>query len=226
MQGQKLIECLPFKSLLQFMYPSFPTYPTTLCIFSGSSKRSGLSTKCLVSNQGEFDAKVAQSEPLTTKGISPPPFSRFSPSPHHALGVKVGNDGVLEFHAEILPFGTAPKAQTFQSQPQNDIPDQAMNPGISKETWTSVQDTIRSAKSADVCQGLGKPIVRQSSKELHNKTTQRAGVIRSGGEKGEDTVRARGLDIEFLTERRGTVEWIDRISRELRRESVSAEELK
>jgi len=41
-----------------------------------------------------------------------------------------------------------------------------MNPNMSEETWTSAQDTIGGATSADVHQGLGHPGSGQSSKEL------------------------------------------------------------
>jgi hypothetical protein len=41
-----------------------------------------------------------------------------------------------------------------------------MNPNISKETWTSAQDTINGATSADVHQGYGHPGSGQTSNEL------------------------------------------------------------
>ncbi|PVH87020.1 hypothetical protein DL98DRAFT_481045, partial [Cadophora sp. DSE1049] len=107
-----------------------------------------------ISNQGEFHSRVPPSEPLTTKG--------------HAPGVKVGNDAFPTFSAETLPAGTAPKDRTFQPNTQNAIPGQAMNPDVSKETWTSAESTIVGATSKDVDTGLGKPVGPQGSKELHH----------------------------------------------------------
>jgi hypothetical protein len=52
----------------------------------------------------------------------------------HAPGVKVGNDAAPEFNAQTLPAGTAPSDRTFAPNTQNEIPGQAMNPNISKET--------------------------------------------------------------------------------------------
>jgi hypothetical protein len=66
-----------------------------------------------------------------------------------------------------LPAGTAPSDQTFAPNTQNEIPGQAMNPDISKEPWTSAQDTIRGATSAGAHIGYGHPGSGQDSKELH-----------------------------------------------------------
>ena len=85
----------------------------------------------------------------------------------HAPGVKVGNDAAPEFNAQTLPAGTAPSDRTFAPNAQNEIPGQAMNPNISKETWTSAQDTIGGATSADVHTGYGHPGSGQTGKEIH-----------------------------------------------------------
>ncbi|KAH7360699.1 hypothetical protein BKA65DRAFT_366594, partial [Rhexocercosporidium sp. MPI-PUGE-AT-0058] len=103
-------------------------------------------------NQGEFHARVPPSEPLTTKG--------------HAPGTKVGNDAAPSFSATTLPAGTSPADRTFQPNTQDKIPGQALNPDVSKETWTSAESTIGGATSKDLDEGLGKPIGPQGSREL------------------------------------------------------------
>ncbi|RDW60112.1 hypothetical protein BP5796_11718 [Coleophoma crateriformis] len=105
-----------------------------------------------VSNQGEFHSRIAPSEPLTTSG--------------HKPGLKVGSDAAPEFHAQTLPTGTAPADRTFKPDTTSEVPGQAMNPNISKETWTSASDTIGGATSADVHTGYGLP-EGQASTELH-----------------------------------------------------------
>ncbi|TVY56159.1 hypothetical protein LCER1_G003310 [Lachnellula cervina] len=137
-----------------------------------------------VSNQGEFHSRVPRSEPMTTKG--------------HAPGVKVGNDAAPEFSAQTLPAGTAPAENTFQPNTQSSIPGQANNPNISKETWTSAQDSLPGATSADVHTGIGHPGSGQTSNELHGtEKKERSGVAGRGGSDGTDTVRERGQDIDF-----------------------------
>jgi hypothetical protein len=61
----------------------------------------------------------------------------------HAPGVKVGNDAAPESHPQTLPAGAAPSDRTFSPQTQSDIPGQAMNPNISKETWTSALECVQ-----------------------------------------------------------------------------------
>jgi len=150
-----------------------------------------------VSNQGEFHSSVAPSKPLTTHG--------------HAIGEKVGNDAAPEFHAKTLPAGSAPKDRTFTPNTQNEIPGQAMNPDISKETWTSAQSTIIGATSADVNTGMGKPIGPQGSKELHHdggtpgkrERTGLTGVESGDREIQSDAVRETGRDLEYPRSTKG-----------------------
>lgn len=85
--------------------------------------------------------------------------------PQHAPGVKVGNDAVPEFNAETYPPGTAPRENTFEPNPVNEVPGQAQNP--SAQATTAASDTIPGATSADVHQGLGHPGSGQTSQELH-----------------------------------------------------------
>lgn len=118
----------------------------------------------------------------------------FSPNPpQHAPGTKVGNDALPEFHAETLPAGTAPPESTFQPNAQSEIPGQANNPNISKETWTDAQSTITGATSADVNTGIGKPVAGETSAELHDGSHERAGLTGVGANK-EDPIKKRGLD--------------------------------
>merc|ERR1712000_718625 len=86
-------------------------------------------TDTMNSAQGEFHSRVKPSEPLTTKG--------------HAPGVKVGNDAVPEFHAETHPPGTAPKENTFQRNPVNEVPGQAQNPDT--QATTAASETLPGA---------------------------------------------------------------------------------
>lgn len=133
-------------------------------------------------NQGEFTARKPRSEPMTTKG--------------HAPGVQVGNDAVPEFHAETHPPGTAPKGNTFQPDPQDDVSLQAQS-----GTRTEVEDTLGGATSADVHAGLGKPTQGQTGQELHGdkhvgnrKNRERAGLEGTGASAGVDMAAAKGAD--------------------------------
>jgi len=135
--------------------------------------------------QGEFRSKVPRSEPMTTSG--------------HKAGVKVGNDAAPEFSAQTLPAGTAPPESTFTPNTQSEIPGQAMNPNIAKETWTKAEDTIPGATSADVHTGFGQPGQGQTSQELrghdaHNK--DRSGVAFADSNIGD--TRERGLDRDHV----------------------------
>ncbi|KAE9379296.1 hypothetical protein N431DRAFT_478347 [Stipitochalara longipes BDJ] len=142
-----------------------------------------------LSNQGEFHSRVPPSEPLTTKG--------------HAPGVKVGNDAAPEFNAQILAAGTAPSDRTFQPNTQSEVPGQANNPNISKETWTSAQDTIGGATSADVHTGYGHPGGGQTSQELHGRRKKERTGLSGVGADQSDPVRERGLDIDVEKGSRG-----------------------
>ncbi|KAG9233449.1 hypothetical protein BJ875DRAFT_464127 [Amylocarpus encephaloides] len=136
-----------------------------------------------VSNQGQFHSRVPHSKPLTTKG--------------HAPGTKIGNDAAPEFHAETHPLGSAPKSSSFTPNTKNAIPGQALNPDISKETWTKASDTLGGATSADVHMGLGHPGQGQSSNELHGTGKKEKSGLAGVGADQSDTVRERGQDIDF-----------------------------
>ncbi|KAJ8111183.1 hypothetical protein OPT61_g6162 [Boeremia exigua] len=108
-----------------------------------------------VSNQGEFSGHVKPSEPLMTGG--------------HQPGKLVSEaDRAPEFHAETLPAGSAPKKDTFSSNP--DLNNQ--------KTFTSASSTLVGADSGSVHTGLGHPGQGQSSSELHDNSTHSGG---SGG---------------------------------------------
>lgn len=121
--------------------------------------------------------------------------------------MKVGNDAPPEFNAQTLPAGTAPSDRTFAPNTQNEIPGQAMNPNISKETWTSAQDTIGGATSADVHTGYGHPGSGQTSKELHGDGNfpgkrEKKGLAGVGADQS-DVFRERGQNIDFPTGTKG-----------------------
>jgi hypothetical protein len=119
----------------------------------------------------------------------------------HAIGTKVGNDAVPEFHAQTLPAGASPSDRTFQPNATSEVPGQAMNPNIAKGTWTSASDTIGGATSADVHTGLGHPGSGQTSKELHGDGNYPGKKPKSGlagqGADPTDTIREHGQDIDF-----------------------------
>lgn len=142
-----------------------------------------------VSNQGEFHSRVPRSEPMTTKG--------------HAPGVKVGNDAAPEFSAQPVPQGTAPSGRLFTPNTQSSIPGQANNPDISKDTWTSAQDTIGGATSADVHTGLGHPGSGQTSNELRGDGRKDRNGLTGVGADQTDSFRERGLDIDHPKGTRG-----------------------
>jgi hypothetical protein len=116
-------------------------------------------------------------------------FQPISNSFQHAPGVKVGNDAAPEFSAQTLPAGTAPAERTFKPNTESEIPGQAMNPNIAKETWTSAQDTIGGATSADVHQGYGHPGSGQTSNELKaDGRKNRSGLEGVGGDPSQGYV--------------------------------------
>ncbi|KAI4280205.1 MAG: hypothetical protein L6R35_005956, partial [Caloplaca aegaea] len=120
--------------------------------------------------QGEFQPHKPRDEPSTTHG--------------HKPGVLVGNDTAPEFTAKTLPPGTAPADRTFAPNSTSEVPGQANNPDVlrshgKESTYTTASSTLGGATSADVHQGLGKPVQGQSSSELHGGNT--AGAGREGG---------------------------------------------
>ncbi|CZR54281.1 uncharacterized protein PAC_04164 [Phialocephala subalpina] len=164
--------------------------------------------------QGEFHSSVPRSEPLTTKG--------------HAPGTKVGNDAAPEFHAETIPAGTAPSSRTFEPQTQNEIPGQAMNPHISKETWTKAEDTIGGATSVDVHTGYGHPGSGQTSNELRGDGRKEKNGLAGVGADQNDSFRERGLDTDFpvgTKGKSGTQEARQNVPGVEEREPVSAEQV-
>ncbi|TVY61982.1 hypothetical protein Focb16_v014010 [Fusarium oxysporum f. sp. cubense] len=135
--------------------------------------------------QGEFRSKVAPSEPLTTKG--------------HKPGVLVGNDAVPEFHAEQHPAGTAPQENTFQPNPETEIPAQA--PGASGAVSASA--TLGGATSAGVHTGLGKPAAGQTSQELHGREKKDRSGLTGVGANPSDPIHDMGADRDHPTNYRG-----------------------
>ena len=80
----------------------------------------------------------------------------------------VGNDAAPEFHAKVLPPGSAPAENTFQPNPINEVPGQADNENVlrghgKESTKTSALDSIPGATSGDVHKGLGHPGQGQTS---------------------------------------------------------------
>lgn len=110
--------------------------------------------------------------------------------------MKVGNDAAPEFHAETLPAGTAPSDRTFTPNTQFEVPGQANNPNISKETWTSASDTIGGATSAAVHMGHGHPGSGQTSNELRGDGRKEKSGLAGVGADPTNTYRERGQDID------------------------------
>ena len=78
----------------------------------------------------------------------------------HQVGQQVGNDAVPEFHAKTLPAGSAPASNTFQPNPENEVPGQAdnaeaMNRSHGKESTYSDPLDMPGATSGSVHTGLG-----------------------------------------------------------------------
>lgn len=135
-----------------------------------------------LAHQGEFHSRVPPSEPLTTTG--------------HKPGVKVGNEAVPEFHAEMHEPGTAPREHTFQPRPEGEIPART-------QQLTDPTDTLGGTTSQAVHTGLGKPIQGQTAAELHGdlhgdhtsrRKKEHAGLEGVGASVG-DSVRQKGADL-------------------------------
>ncbi|KAJ9298108.1 hypothetical protein DTO271G3_3713 [Paecilomyces variotii] len=114
----------------------------------------------LNNKQGEFKPGVAPSVPgPETKG--------------HQLGVKASPaDYAPEFHAQVLPPGTAPASSSYQPNPINETPGQANNPdalrGHGKESTYTAANSIPGATSKDVHRGLGHPGVGETNNEIRH----------------------------------------------------------
>jgi hypothetical protein len=137
----------------------------------------------------------------------------YPPSPlQHQLGVKASpKDQAEEFKAETLPSGSAPPDRTFRPNAQAEVPSQANNdtpPGNEdvEETHISAADTLGGATSADVNQGVGRPMQGESSKEMHHdgqpkRKKEREGLtgLAPGGSglQGEENAEARRLSREY-----------------------------
>ena len=135
--------------------------------------------------QGEFKAKVAPSEPMTTKG--------------HQVGQKVSPaDHAPEFEAKTLAPGTAPKESTFTPNPQGETPGQADN---ASATMRSDPLDFPGATSKDVHDGLGHPGSGQTSTELRNEGQHTSKKVGSGlagvGSEGGSGLTGGNMNREF-----------------------------
>jgi len=128
--------------------------------------------------------------------------------PQHKPGVKASpKDQVEEFKAQTLPPGSAPSDRTFRPNTQSEVPSQANDDATidnddAEETYTSAADTLCGATSADMNQGVGRPIQGQTSTEIHHDGKHKrkkereglVGVARGGsGLRDEGNVEARRL---------------------------------
>ncbi|KAJ6078300.1 hypothetical protein N7467_008053 [Penicillium canescens] len=140
-----------------------------------------------------FKPSVPPEGPITTKG--------------HQLGRKVNEaDQRPEFHMEAHPRGTAPASSSYTANPVSEVGGQANNPnvygGSDKEpTYTSAADTLMGSTSADVHQGLGKPLQGQTNVELnhdgqHGRKKQTAGLEGVGA-----SARDPGIERRFPDQR-------------------------
>lgn len=113
----------------------------------------------------------------------------------HKPGVLVGNDAVPEFSAEAHPPGSAPASRTFQPQPTEEVPGQALNPDM--QSGTKASDTIVGTTSGEVHQGYGHPGGGMTSQEEHGgaRKKERSG-LEGRGVSGSDPISDRGLDME------------------------------
>ncbi|KAM7202586.1 hypothetical protein V8F20_004375 [Naviculisporaceae sp. PSN 640] len=140
-----------------------------------------------VVNQGEFHSSrgPARNHPM---------------APGHDITKKVGNDAYPEFHAQTAPPGTAPPDRTFRPNTQGTIPGQALNPDLDDSYRTGALDMPGStSKDIHNANPLGKPIQGQTSQELHDNSTERAGLEGVGASdkwRGvEGKVRQHGYDL-------------------------------
>lgn len=135
--------------------------------------------------QGEFNPGKPPSEPLTTSG--------------HQIGQKTSPaDYAPEFSAKVMPAGSAPKARTFQPNPEGEVPGQADNPDT---TMQSDPLDFPGATSGDVHTGLGHPGQGQTSSELRHEGQHTSKKVGSGlegaGAQGGSGLREDGMNREF-----------------------------
>jgi len=146
---------------------------------------------------------VAPQGPLTTKGVSTQPFTPMNDSqrtphsqtPQHQPGhIASEADAAPEFHAQVLPAGSAPTGNTFKPNPIGEVPGQSADNYAGQGgvgTTTSAQDTITGASSSDVHKGMGHPGQGQSSKELHDNSTGGGAGLQGVG---AESAPAHGID--------------------------------
>lgn len=120
----------------------------------------------------------------------------------HKPGVKVGNDALPEFSAEVHEPGTAPSKHTFQPNAESEVPGQAQNGAA------AALDSLPGTTSGTVHNAtqFGKPAQGESSAEAHSdKTERRTGLeghlqpgqsATTGDGSVEDKARATGADLE------------------------------
>jgi hypothetical protein len=116
---------------------------------------------------------------------------------------KIRQQSRPEFTAATLPAGTVLLHRTFKPNTQNEVPGQANNLNISKENWTSAQDTVGGATSADVPTGYGYPGSGLTSRELHGIREEGEIWVKCVGADQSDPVRGSGLDVDLPESTRG-----------------------
>lgn len=89
----------------------------------------------------------------------------------HQLGSKKSsNDRAPDFHAQVLPPGSAPADSTHQPNPIHAIPSQANNDNVLRShgkegRYTGAMDAYPGATSGSVHRSMGKPLVSETSGE-------------------------------------------------------------
>ncbi|KAH6617401.1 hypothetical protein F5144DRAFT_551862 [Chaetomium tenue] len=153
-----------------------------------------------VANQGEFHSRVPPSKPTSTSGNQPG---------HH-----VRNEAVPAFHAQTYTPGTAPSKDTYEPNPLNTIPGQALNPEAAPAGRTGALD-MPGATSRDIhsASTFARPMEGQTGRELHGahgvgkRKKERSGLEGVGAtdSRSEETVegraRALGADLPEGVER-------------------------
>lgn len=111
-----------------------------------------------------------------------------------------------EYHMEAFSRGTAPASNSYTPNPVSEVGSQANNPNVNsgqgkEPTYTSAADTLVGSSSADVDQGLGKPLQGQTNTEVrhdgqHGRKKQSAGLEGVGA-----SVQDRGIERQFPDQR-------------------------
>jgi hypothetical protein len=107
---------------------------------------------------------------------------------------------------EAFPPGTAPASNSYTPNPVSEVGGQANNPNVNggqgkEPTYTAAADTLVGSTSADVNQGLGKPLQGQTNTELrhdgqHGRTKQSSGLEGVGA-----SAQNRGIERQFPEQR-------------------------